>query len=241
MAYIVDIIIAAIVVVSLFLGYKRGLVKTAFGCLSLVAAIAVSYFFGSYVGDFFKTTDVYHSLSQRTTAAISEHFDKAEKEGLERIEQSFDEFENSEIGLTLERLGLETESFYEKYKVRLSDDTENAAEQFAVDAAEKIMECLANALGILVTFVVSLILLKILSGIFDGIFKLPVLKAINRTGGVLLGFVLGIATAFVLCMVLEILLPCIPQNPVLYIGMQNDTILYNFFVNLNPVIFLLFG
>ena len=42
-------------------------------------------------------------------------------------------------------------------------------------------------------------------------------------------------------MIVEILLPYIPQNPVIYAGMEKDTILYNFFVNLNPVILLLFG
>lgn len=241
MAYIADIVIAVIILVSVILGYRRGLVKTAFGCLSFAAAIVIAYFFGSYAGDFIKSTDVYDSLSDKATAAISERFDEAEKEGLNKAKENFSEFENSGIGKTLERLGLETDSLYEKYEHQMNEGTENAKEKFAVEAAGKIMDCLANALGVLVTFVLSLVALKILSKICDSIFKLPVLSAINKTGGVILGLALGIVTAFAVCMAVEILLPYIPENPVFYIGMQNDTMLYNFFVNLNPVILLLFG
>lgn len=241
MAYIVDIVIAVIILVSVMLGYRRGLVKTAFGCISLAVAIVLAYFFGSYAGDFIKSTDVYASLSDKATAAISERFDEAEKEGLEKVKESFSGFGSSEIGKTLERLGFEADFLYESYEERMSEGTENAKERFAVEAAGKVMECIANALGVLVTFVLSLIALKILSRICDGIFKLPLLSVINRIGGVLLGLVLGIVTAFALCMAVEILLPCIPENPVLYIGMQGDTVLYNFFVNLNPVIMFLFG
>ena len=67
------------------------------------------------------------------------------------------------------------------------------------------------------------------------------LNGINRLGGFVVGLVLGIFSVYILCMIVEILLPYIPQNPVIYAGMEKDTILYNFFVNLNPVILLLFG
>ena len=48
-------------------------------------------------------------------------------------------------------------------------------------------------------------------------------------------------SAFLLCMALEVLMPYIPKNPVIYAGMEKDTVLYGFFVNINPFIFLLFG
>ena len=241
MAYICDIVIAAIIVISAIVGVRRGFVKTAFRLLSFFAAIAIAYFFGSYAGDYIKTTSVYGDLSDKATASISEYFDKTAEEELEKIELREGEMSQSEIGKTLERLGLETESFYERYKDALKEGTDNAKQTFAENAASKVMECLANALGVLVTFVAALIAMRILGFVVDRLFRLPVLRSINGLLGFALGTLLGIVSVFILCMIVEILLPYIPENPVIYAGMEKDTVLYNFFVNLNPVIFVLFG
>jgi uncharacterized membrane protein required for colicin V production len=241
LAYICDIVIAVIVLVSAIVGRKRGFVKTAFGLLSFVCAIVLSYFFGSYAGDYIKTTSVYEDLSRKATLSISEYIDKTAEAELEKLQIRDEEMSESEIVKTLERLGLETDSFYDRYEDAIKEGTENAKEKFAQNAATKVMECLANALGVLVTFVLSLVALKILGFLVDRLFRLPVLNGINRLGGFIVGLVLGIFSVYILCMIVEILLPYIPQNPVIYAGMEKDTILYNFFVNLNPVIFVLFG
>lgn len=241
MAYICDIIIAAIILISAIRGVRRGLVKTAFGLASFAVAIAIAYFFGSYAGDYIKTTHLYDDLSGKAEAYISEHFDRVAQEELEKIQLRDEEISQSEIGKTLERLGLETDSFYDKYKDAIETGTENAKRKFAQTAATKVMECLANALGVLLTFIAALIGIKIIGFLVDRVFRLPLLKSINKAGGFILGAVLGIVGVFILCMIIEILLPYIPQNPVIYAGMEKDTVLYNFFVNLNPVIFVLFG
>ena len=241
MAYICDIVIAVIILISAIVGKKRGFVKTAFGLLSFFCAIAISYFFGSYAGEFIKTTSVYDDLSQKVTSSISEYFDKVAEEQLERIELRSEEMSESGMVKNLERLGLETDSFYDRFEDAIKEGTENAKEKFAQNAAAKVMECLANALGVLATFVISLIALKILGFLVDRLFRLPLLNGLNRLGGLIVGLALGIFSVYILCMIVEILLPYIPKNPVVYAGMEKDTILYNFFVNLNPVIFLLFG
>lgn len=240
-AFLCDIIIALLIVLSAVVGRKRGLIKTAFSCLSLAVAIALSYFLGSYVGEYIKTTKAYDSLSLKAENVISERLDGIEAEGIAEAKQAKSRLEESELGMTLERLGLETDELYEKYEKAIDKGAENAKEKLSQAMADKVMSCLAKALGVLIVFVVSLIALKIISLVFDGIFKLPLLNSINRIGGLLLGIVLGVAGAFVLCMALEILMPYIPKNPVVYPGMEKDTLLYHFFVNLNPVILLLFG
>ena len=241
MAYICDIVIAVIILISAIVGKKRGFVKTAFGLLSFICAIAISYFFGSYAGEFIKTTSVYDDLSQKVTASISEYFDEVAEEQLEKIQLRDEKMSESGMVKNLERLGLETDSFYDRFEDAIKEGTENAKEKFARNAAVKVMECLANALGVLATFVVSLVALKILGFLVDRLFRLPVLNGINRLGGLVVGVVLGLFSVYILCMIVEILLPYIPKNPVIYAGMEKDTILYNFFVNLNPVILLLFG
>lgn len=241
MAYVCDVVIALILAVSVISGCARGMVKTAFSCLTLVAAILLCWLFGPSVGDFVQKTPVYDDLSLKAQTAICEQFEALEQKGLADANESSLEFSESPMGETLEKLGFEVDSLYDGYEQAIKKGNENAKQKFAVDAAGKVMECLADAIGVLVTFVVSLIVLKLLSRLFDGIFKLPVLKTINKIGGFVLGLVLGVAGAFVLCTLIQILLPYIPENPVVYAGMENDTILYSLFLKLNPLLLILFG
>ena len=241
MAYIVDIVIAAIIVFSVVKGIRKGLVKTAFSCLTLVGAILIAYFFGTSVGSYLQTTKPYEKVYEASYGAISERLEETARQGLDEASASLEGISDSGLGKTLERLGLDTDELLDKYTDTLLKGTENAKVKFAEDAAGWILSCLANAVGILVTFLAALIALKLLSFLFDKLFSLPVLSFVNKLGGLVIGLVLGILLVYILCMILQIVLPYIPKNPVIYPGMEQDTLLYGFFLNINPVIFMLFG
>jgi len=82
MAFVVDIIIAALFVLSVFLGYKRGFVKTVFSCLTLAAAIFTAYTFGDDVGSYLKTTPAYEMVEEMVEKELEEGFDEIYKEGI---------------------------------------------------------------------------------------------------------------------------------------------------------------
>lgn len=241
MAYVADIIIVAVIVLSAILGHRRGLVKTVFKCLSLVIAIAAAYVFGSAAGEFIKSTPVYEKVETAVSASVDEHFDKAASEGLDEAKKAQLEFEESVIGKNLKRIGFDSGDLYEKYESEMLDGKESLKENFAKKTSEWILSCLACALGTLCVFLLSLLLLKVLSKIAEALFRLPFLKTVNKAGGAILGFALGLVYAFAVCAVIEILLPYIPKNPVIYMGMEENTVLYKFFLNLNPLLFLFFG
>ena len=238
---ICDIVLALVLVLCARRGMKRGFVRTAFGCFTLLAAILLSYFFGSYAADFIRSSEVYDRAEKGIYNIIADKFDGLKKDGLEDIEESRKSFEDSAVAKNLERLGLDTSSLFDRYERSIEKSADNALSGFAADTAKSIAHCLANAVGILAVFIVSLILLKILGSVLDKIFTLPVLSAINKLAGLAVGIVLGVLACFVICTVVEILIPYIPKNPVVYAGMEKDTYLYGFFLNLNPVILLLFG
>ncbi len=241
LALICDLLLAGILVFCSIRGFKRGLIKTAFGCFTLVAAILLSYFFGSYAADFLRSTKVYESTEKGIYNVIAEKFDGMKKEGLDDIEKSRKGFEDSAAAKNLERLGLDVSSLFDRYEMSVEEGADEAVSGFAKETAKSIAHCLANAVGILAVFLLALLALKLLGFLLDKIFRLPVLKTINRFAGLAVGIVLGLLSCFVLCTVIEILVPCIPENPVIYAGMEKDTYLYGFFLNLNPIILLLFG
>lgn len=241
MAFIVDIVIVVILLLSIYLGYRRGFVKTIFGCLSLVAAIILASMFGSHAGNLIKGTKMFGDVSENIATEISEYFDKTAKEGIENAMSAQVSLESSPLGNVLVRLGIDAQSVEKGYVSALQKGAANVKQEVVDAVSGPVLDCLANAMGTLIVFILSLIALKLLSYLVDGIAKLPLLKTVNKFGGLAAGAVSGIIFVFVLCMITQVILPYIPENPVVYVGMDKDTWLYSFFLSLNPVILLLFS
>ena len=130
------------------------------------------------------------------------------------------------------------EDMYEKYQAEILDGKESLKENYAKKMTEWIISCIASVLGTAAVFVLSLLLLKVLSALFEALFRLPLLKTVNKLGGGVVGLVLGLVYAFLICTAIHLLLPYIPENPVIYMGMEEDTVIYKFFVSANPLMLL---
>ena len=263
MAYFVDIIILALLVLSVIMGYKKGLVKTLFGCFSLIVAIVVASIFGAPVGSVIKNSAVFDGITQSVTDEISANVDDLSEntddaqpqtlgaglgdDGISHGERLVESFSESPLGKTLFRLGVDEKQIKKDFVAAIDGveekmkNSSDVKELFVSVVAVPVLDCIATALGTVIVFVLSLILLKILCYFLDKVFKLPLLSTVNKYGGLCAGIVSGIVGVYVLCMIVETLLPIIPANPVLYPGMAENTLVYSFFVNLNPVRMLLLG
>lgn len=171
MYIILDIIVVLILGLTVYTVTKRGFVKTVFDFGSLIAAIIISKFFSPALSEFF-----YDSLYSRISTAIGN--------GLRSLLDTGGLPDNLEIeSLT---------ALFEKYNIELKEIIPNDSTEATVQfIAQNIVSLLAYALAFILIFIVSLVALKIIALLIDGVFKLPVLKTINKG----LGFVLGIISA----------------------------------------------
>ncbi len=238
MQYIIDIVIALILVLSIINGYKRGFIKTVFSCFAVVVALGAAYFLGPVAGDYIRSTDIYANVEEKVDVKIEQYFENSTENA---IRNPMQDSELSGAAESLERLGINVEELYENYSMSLAEGSQNFKEGFVKSISDPILSALSTALGAIAVFIIALIVLKILSLILGGIFSLPLLKGLNKFAGGLAGVVLGVLSVFALCLVVEVILPYIPNNPVLYMGMDKDTFLYGFFVRISPMFFLLFG
>lgn len=238
MQYIVDVVIACVLVFNVVRCTKRGLVKSVFGLVSVIIAIVAAYFFGSTAGGFLRTTKAYEGLVDSTSDKIHEYFQNEAEEG---SNEAFSGLEDTAFVKQLESLGVDTKKELQSYAENLKQGAEDASETLAQSIAQPVLEILSNVVGTVMVFVACLLLLWLLSLVLGGVFSLPFLRQINKLGGVAAGIILGIFYAFILCMIIKSLLPCLPKNPVLYQGMEDDTVLYALFSRFNPLYLLLFG
>ena len=241
MEFIADIVIVAIVAISVIIGYRRGFVRMLFKCLTIVAAIAVAYYAGPYLGSHIKSTKVYVNMSENVTEQVSEYFSEVAISGIEGAQQSKSDFEKTPLAETLSRAGFDSEKLLDHYKTTVISGAENVKDKYVEKITDYVLSCLANALGHLVVFILALIVIKLLGIIVQKIFDLPVLKTVNKAGGGIVGAIFGLVIAYIACISLEVVLPYIPENPVVYVGMADKTYIYRYFVDFNPMVFFLLG
>lgn len=241
MEFIADIVIIAIIVISVIIGFRKGLVRMLFKCLTVVAAAVIAFYAGPVVGSYIKATGVYASMSSGVSEKLCKYFDKIVLSGIEDAMKTKSDFESTPFAETLTRLGFDSDKMLEHYNTAIVSGAQNIKEEYVDGITDYVLSCLANALGHLVVFVVAFFVIKLLGILIEKIFDLSVLKAVNKVGGSVLGAVFGIAVSYVVCMALEVLLPYIPENPVVYMGMADKTFIYRYFINFNPAILLFAG
>lgn len=189
MSLIIDLVIIVSAIISVVLGVKRGFVKSVMSFASILLAVIAVYLFTAptaailnekYIGKYLD-----EAVSEQITQILSAGVGKIDLEKL--IDERPDALE--EIA---KRFNVDLDSIAEYYSEKLADLTDAEAingisEHISSPAATAISQILA-AIAI---FVVTLIVLKLLSLVLDLIFKLPVLKTLNS----ILGLIFGIASA----------------------------------------------
>ena len=172
MGIIIDVILVAIFALSVFFGYKQGLVKV---CISLCAFVI------SMVLALILYAPVSNMIINKTQ--IDENIRNAIIENLH-----LDEDTNVEINMG------PLEEYIEKYVITdVVENTNSTVETYAGIIATRVI----NIIAIVGIFAVSRIALIALTFASDFITNLPIVKQFNEVGGTIYGVLRGFAIIFV--------------------------------------------
>lgn len=174
---VVDLIIIGIILLSTFIGYKRGLIKVAVKILSFFIAIILA---------FTLCTPVTNMIIENTT--IDENI---ETRIIDKIlpEDSKEENQTVEIEKGLSNL--------------LKIDKEGTVKTVAHEFTVKIIK----AASLILIFIATKILLIIVAFFTDAISELPVISQFNKLGGTIYGLLKGIFMVFVIFAIVFIASP----------------------------------
>ena len=190
MGIILDIIILAIMALSIFWGYKRGLVRVAVKlCAFLIAVIVTLVFYKPVSNMIMDNTE----FDEKIENVIIEN-------GTRELEES-DEEENKNI---LENM--------QEYVDTTVAQTQNEIVQ---KAAKEISVRLINILVIVGLFVATRLILIALELISDLITSIPIIKQFNELGGALYGIVRGLALIYVILAIVFLIISVSANNSVL--------------------------
>ena len=199
---VIDIIVILIILISVFLGYKKGFVRTAVSLLSFFVAIGVALLF-------YKPLAII--LTENTTIddwiimnITSNHDDN------EKLTESSETDESGDVPMFIEEASNLTEEketnnlglvigMLENLPATITDklSLEEIKSDTKQEIAYKVSELIMNLLSLIIIYIVVKVTLIIAAFILDGIMKFPILKQLNEILGMGIGAVIGFIQIYV--------------------------------------------
>lgn len=231
MGAIIDILIAVIICVTLFLAVKRGFVKTALGTLGFFIAAAVAVAFCGVLGNVFAES----ALGAKVETVVSSVVD-----GVVSDESYDDVFENedgeenkSALSVVFSAFG--AEETYDTVKAGYASQKEKgleAARSYIKDCiSEKAVPFCCDILAFLLLYFGTRLVLKIAESVIGKLTELPVLKQADKLLGVVAGLLLAALRVWLFCVVLRFAIPVGSAFGISWIAQidLNDSVLYSLF------------
>lgn len=190
MALLIDLIIVAVIAMFTFIGYKRGLVKIAFGlCTFIIALIVALVLYKPISSLVIENTEIDDTIRSSIT---------------EKILPDNSASENDETGVE-DTVVVENE---DNQKLQIYSDllnTEATVNSIAETFSTKIIELIV----LLLIYIIAKIILRFVTAIADLIAKLPFLNAFNHLGGIIIGFLQGCVIVLVVFALIVLFTPMI--------------------------------
>lgn len=195
MSLVFDVIILAVCVVSIVLGAKRGFIKSVMGICTLVAALCLSYAFTPTVSEYIHNTDAMGNISESIGDTIKS-LSRTDEGGYD-LEKMFSDMPDA-FRQILERYNADDSVLAETLPPETAA-SESAVDTLASAIAEPVAHAISNVAAFLLIFIASVAVLKLLTWLLDLLFQLPVLKTANTMLGLLIGVVIALFWAWILC------------------------------------------
>ena len=199
MGIVMDILLLATAFLIVFMGWKRGLIKSVIGlvcdAVSLVVAYALTPYLSGYICDNFVLGKVSEGIDATVRSAATGSAGADVSTFLTSIPET--------LAGVLTRYNVGDEAL-RNYISSLSDTGEEAVKKVSDFIARPTSQLISNALSFIAIFVVSLIVLRLLSKLIILIFKAPVLKTADRAAGVVFGLINALFVVWVLSLAISV-------------------------------------
>lgn len=191
MAFILDVLVVAIIALSVFLAYKKGLIKTLFSLVGGIVAVVLAVSLSTPVATWLNSQFIGPAIRNTVLTAVNGS----------SLSQSYDEALNSvDVAGKLQEMPENLREFLEKLNVDIDGIVSSAEQSKANSIAAKealidsiatpVSEAVSKAAALIGLAVVFFILLFVVTRLLDTVFRiLPFGKSLNKAGGMLFGAV----------------------------------------------------
>ena len=232
MAYMLDIAVILILLLAVYIGYRRGFVKAVIKLVGCVLAVVIasvaslplaSGIFDAFAGD--KLQEVIASqMTSTDTAAVAAG-----------IEAALDKLPGPVLN-ALEAYGLGTpEQIIGGVKESLDGSVEDIARSVVEVVIRPVAVALLRTLCFFILFIVLMILVALVANLISRVFTLPILRQMNGGLGAVVGIAEGVVLIFVAVTVLQLIAASSSSEAFITNKDISDTMLVRFVAEHNPL------
>ena len=213
MGFILDIVIIAIFLLSVFLGYKRGLINVIFNLCAFILAIVVTWILYTPVTNFVVNNT---QLDESIKSVIIE-------KGVVPEDTTKDE-EKDEVS-----------KYIDQYVSKTVNSTRNEVVKSTADIIAEKTVAIIVAIGLFIVVRIALLLLRFVA---NGLAELPIIKQFNEAGGLVYGVIRGLFVIYLLFAICFIIMSV--NNIETVANVIDSTILSKFIYNHNILLDIIF-
>ncbi len=223
MAFIIDIIIIAVIALCTFLGYKKGLIKLAVGILGFFLAIIIALVLYTPISNFIiNNTNVKDNIKNAISDTVKSYVIKEESaEGKEKQQES-------------------------KVMVTYIDGIVAKQKEMIVTGEKELIDTVSDNVAVniirigvaLAVFIISKLILIFINVFADLIGKLPIIKQFNKAGGTIYGVIQGILIVYIVFAIISLIAPMLNNTD--FLEQINNSLIGNMVYNNNIILKLLF-
>ena len=180
MGIVLDIVLLAIFILSVFLGYKKGLIEVAFNLFAFIVSIVLTWIL---------FTPVSNMIIKNTTLDDGIKNTIIEK-GVIVVEDEDNDKQSEDNQIN---------KYIQEYVSKpIKNTANNAIEETATIISQKVVAILV-AIGLFIVIRIGLIFLKFIA---KWIASLPFIKQCDKAGGILYGVIVGIFIVYIILAIL---------------------------------------
>ncbi len=220
MIILIDLVVIGIIILSTYLGYKKGLIGVAFKILSFIIAIIITLILYKPVTNIIIQNTTWDEKIEQT---IYEKISGTKIEEGEKIKKE----ETDLPGIVVNYINSGIES-----------TVIQAQESIAQMVSKNLSQSIIQILTMIILFTITRILLIFAKVILEAVSELPIVKQFNEIGGILYGILRGFIIIYAILAIASFVLPIINQNTLL--GTIQHTIITKILYNHNIILMLFF-
>lgn len=239
MNILLDIAVAAILVLSVVSASKKGFFKTLLSGTAFLVALIITLIFSSPLRDAMLEGGLHNDIQEGIRGSVYETVESVMLSASEKGDDAFEAlFADEKLINVMESLGIDADSLRES--VNLQDGVAPAAAETAKLLSAELSRLAISAISVVGLFICAYIALKLLALLLTAVCQLPILKQANTLLGTLLGVLLGIIRVLVFVSVINLLIPVMQTSGSQFISSVDaaKTLLFQFFANLDILGFL---
>lgn len=219
MSIIIDLILIGIILLSTFLGYKKGLIGVAFKIVSFIIALIVTLILFKPISNYIITNT---ELANTIENAIVEKLSGAQIEEGKLKEESTD-LPNVVV---------------DYINVGIKDTVNQAKDSVVKVVAHNLTETAISIIVMVGIFIITRLILLFAKAILEAVSEIPIVKQFNEVGGIIYGIIRAALLIYVILAIISLILPMLDKTMIL--NAINNSILTKILYNNNIILMIFF-